>query len=375
MLENRLRLARELLKDTGSIFVRCDYNGNWIVRPIMNEIFGEENFRNEITIAKSKEFYKTMTHINKFSEETESLFFFSKTNNLVFNLIYKSKEEPSKYEPFLPVDDKNYQDFRIINGEEYPSPKGRKWGVKQEDIERLIKERRLVYEKGKWYLITYMEPFKNAWIDYQGYSRTWNFPTENSEILLKRVIESTSNEGDLVMDFFLGSGTATAVAHKLKRKWIGIEMGKHFYDVVLPRMKKVLAYDKSGISEEKDVKEKYNKNNAGGFFKYYELEQYEEILRNVEYSEESNKEFYEKMIENLKDVKFSELNPFLLDKRLAKVVKENGEIIEVDLKELYPDKEADLIESMANVLGKSWKDVKDIKEEEKLEFYRRILLW
>jgi adenine-specific DNA-methyltransferase len=109
------------------------------------------------------------------------------------------------------------------------------------------------------------------------------FRTENSEILLKRVIESTSNEGDLVMDFFLGSGTTTAVAHKLKRKWIGVEMGEHFYSIVLPRMKKVLAYDKSGISKEKDVKEKYNENNAGGFFKYYELEQYEETLANTVY--------------------------------------------------------------------------------------------
>ncbi|MGC8844206.1 MAG: DNA methyltransferase, partial [bacterium] len=160
------------------------------------------------------------------------------------------------------------------------------WGVKQEDIERLIKEGRLVYEKGKWYLITYMEPLKDVWIDYQGYSRMWNFPTENSEILLKRVIESTSNEGDLVMDFFLGSGTTTAVAHKLKRKWIGIEMGEHFYSVVLPRMKKVLAYDKSGISKEEDVKEKYNEKTAGGFFKYHTLEQYEDALENIEFEEQ-----------------------------------------------------------------------------------------
>ena len=94
---------------------------------------------------------------------------------------------------------------------------------------------------------------------------------------MKRVIESTSNENDLVMDFFLGSGTTTAVAHKLKRKWLGVEMGEHFCDVILPRMKKVLAYDKRGISKEKDVKENYNPQNAGGFFKYYELEQYENI--------------------------------------------------------------------------------------------------
>ncbi len=123
------------------------------------------------------------------------------------------------------------------------------------------------------------------WTDIPGYSSNWDFHTENSEILLKRVIESTSNEGDLVMDFFLGSGTTTAVAHKLKRKWIGIEMGEHFYTVVLPRMKRVLAYDKSGISKEKDVKEKYNEKTAGGFFKYHILEQYEDALDNIELKE------------------------------------------------------------------------------------------
>jgi len=67
------------------------------------------------------------------------------------------------------------------------------------------------------------------------------------------------------MDFFLGSGTTTAVAHKLGRKWIGVEMGEHFWTVVLPRMKKVLAYDKSGISKEQDVKETYNEKLLVGF--------------------------------------------------------------------------------------------------------------
>jgi len=61
------------------------------------------------------------------------------------------------------------------------------------------------------------------WTDVPGYSFVTDFSTENSEIILKRVIESSSNKGDLVMDFFLGSGTTTAVAHKLGRKWIGVE--------------------------------------------------------------------------------------------------------------------------------------------------------
>jgi len=73
---------------------------------------------------------------------------------------------------------------------------------------------------------------------------------------------------------------------------MGIEMGEHFYTVILPRMKKVLFYDKSGISKEKDVKEKYNPKMAGGFFKYHTLEQYEDALENIEF-EETQKDLLE----------------------------------------------------------------------------------
>ena len=135
------------------------------------------------------------------------------------------------------------------------------------------------------YIQTEETPADSLWIDLKGYVFGSTFPTENPEELIKRVIDATSKENDIVMDFFLGSGTTTAVAHKLKRKWIGIEMGEHFYTIVLPRMKKVLAYDKGGISKEKDVKEKFNEDKAGGFFKYYELEQYEDTLRKTKYQD------------------------------------------------------------------------------------------
>jgi len=78
------------------------------------------------------------------------------------------------------------------------------------------------------------------------------------------------------MDFFLGSGTTTAVAHKMKRKWIGMEMGEHFYTYVLPRMKRVLAGERSGISRKVGWQ-------GGGFFKYCELEQFEDVLSKAEY--------------------------------------------------------------------------------------------
>ena len=119
------------------------------------------------------------------------------------------------------------------------------------------------------------------WTDIPGYTSTHKFSAENSEILLKRVIECSSMPNDLVMDFFLGSGTTIAVAHKLGRKWIGVEMDDQFETVVLPRMKRVLAYQDKGISKLPDVKDNYSKNSAGGCFKYYGLEQYEQTLSNV----------------------------------------------------------------------------------------------
>ncbi len=109
------------------------------------------------------------------------------------------------------------------------------------------------------------------------------------------------------MDFFLGSGATTAVAHKLRRKYIGVEIGEHFENFyvgkkysqklkkyipvkkigVLGRMKKVLFYDPSGISKEKNIKEKYNEKTAGGFFKYHTLEQYEDALENIEFEKQN----------------------------------------------------------------------------------------
>jgi len=295
ILENRLRLAKDLLSDKGSIFVRCDYNGNWLVRPLMNEIFGKENFRNEIGINRTK---KIFTGVKGYNVATDNLFFYTKREEFKFCAQYKQRYQEQKWLNMHSPGERRPPE-RIIFGKLLYPPKGRHWTFIQETIDKMIEEGRIrIKEDAEYidlkgnkvkgmpqYLTGEEELLDSNWTDIPGYSQTQGFPTENSEILLKRVIESTSNEGDLIMDFFLGSGTTTAVAHKLKRKWIGIEMGEHFWTVVLPRMKKVLAYDKSGISKEKDVKEKYNEKTAGGFFKYQTLEQYEDTLDNIELKE------------------------------------------------------------------------------------------
>ncbi len=370
MLENRLKLAKDFLKDTGSIFVRCDYNGNWIVRPLMNEIFGKENFRNEIVLRKGKR--TESKERNKFENDIEYLILYA-INKEKFLLLIPIKEKlQEKLEwttMFFPGE--RGDPYRVFFGIKIKAPKNTHWQFNQERIDEEIKKGniRIICNNCGYihqenikiskcpkcgnlnFRSEYMRkevPVNNDWTDIISYtyvvSKSTGFPTENSEILLKRVIESSSNEGDLVMDFFLGSGTTIATAHKLKRKWIGIEMGEHFYNVILPRMKKVLSYDKSGISKEKDVKEKYNEKTAGGFFKYYELEQYEDTLRRVKYEDAdlfSNpyQDIYNQYI-FMRDLKM--LHALEIDYDNNKV--------NIDLSKLYQN--IDIPETLSNLLGR-----------------------
>jgi len=365
LLENRLRFAKNILNPKGSIFVRCDYNGNMYVRLLMNEIFREENFRNEIIINR---FQKSS---EAFTTTTESLFLYSLTELFKLNQLQKQREciychkiLESKWQWAHSAGASKIPKYFVVDDEKvllYP-PKDRHWTNSQEKIDKLTKEERIKINKSLSYInsrgekINYIPEklqdsnviIDNNWSDLPGYEfgvfTAEKFSTQNSEILLKRVVESTSNENDLVMDFFLGSGTTTAVAHKLKRKWLGIEMGEHFYDVIIPRMKKVLAYDKRGISKEKDVKEKYNPQNAGGFFKYYELEQYEDTLRKVKY--EDSTLFDNPYIDPYNQYVFMRdskmLNALDIDYKNNKV--------KVDLSKLY--KNIDIPETLSNLLGK-----------------------
>ena len=357
MLENRLRLAKDWLSERGSIFVRCDYNGNWIARPLLNQIFGDESFTNEIQINRSK-IAREGESLNRFATATDSIFYYRASEKSVFNSIFKERGRESNWIGMhSPYQYKSNIERIILDRVWYP-PKGRHWSFTQEKIGRLEKEGRIRINPDRIYIDVFgnevkgmpeylessMAPCDSNWTDIPGYSQTQGFPTENSEILLKRVIESTSNRDHLVMDFFLGSGTTTAVAHKLGRKWIGVEMGEHFYTVVLPRMKKVLAYDKSGISKEKDVKDKYNKNAAGGFFKYYELEQYEDTLRRVKYEDSD-------LFDNPYEDPYNQY-VFMRDLKMLESLEIDYEHnkVKVDLSRLYSN--IDIPETLSNLLGK-----------------------
>jgi len=354
LLENRLQLAKDLLNEKGSIFVRCDYNGNWIVRPLMNEIFGDENFRNEMILKRTSGLPKR--ELLNMEVETEYLIYYAKNaEKLLFNQLWVDREP--QWMPVMIKYNRGGPTGKpiVIEGKVYPPPKGYSWAIGGEIAERIYKEGRLKIMDGKPYVLIDKKTIGTNWTDIPGYvsPSKWEFSTENHERLLKRVIETSSNTYDLVLDFFLGSGTTTAVAHKLKRKWLGIEVGEHFYTVVLPRMKKVLAYDKSGISKEKDVKEKYNENNAGGFFKYFEVEQYEDTLRKAKYEDSDlfsipGESPYEQYI-------------FLKDKKLldALEIDYKNNKVKVNLSKIYPN--IDIAETISNLKGK-W--IKRITEDE-----------
>ncbi|MEM1782776.1 MAG: site-specific DNA-methyltransferase, partial [Nanopusillaceae archaeon] len=384
MLENRLKLARELLKDTGSIFVRCDYNGNWIVRAIMNEIFGKENFRNEIVVKRGSPkagLFEQFEKLKSIGVTYDNLYLFSKNPEARWGGFTKVLGEKRRgyWTSFKKIYDRPTMRYEI---EGITLEKGQ-WMWNKERAYKAVENYKKYLEISKktgetleeyWErtgrvlefvrrhndTIQYWVPPKenilldNNWLDIPGYSSGWGFKTENSEILLKRIIESTSNEGDLIMDFFLGSGTTIAVAHKLKRKWIGIEMGEHFYRFetnkgpsgVLVRMKEVLAgkgnHEPCGIS--KEVKWQ-----GGGFFKYFEVEQFEQTLRKVKYSSDNpfltpGEDAYNQYI-------------FMKDQKLLEALeidyKENK--VKVNLSKLYGN--IDIAETLSCLLGKMIKRI------------------
>lgn len=314
MMYDRLEFGKKLLKKDGSIYVRIDYHGNFYVRMLMNEIFGEGNFRNEIVVSRIS---KQDTRVRRFNTATDSLYFFSKSDNFFFKLLFKRLAK-AKSERWHAMDSQGQGQPLYIFGCLLEPPKGRHWTYGQENIKQMELEGRIrlrckncgyIHTSGIWkecpncknqtnvkveYSLapTEKKQIDSNWTEISGYTSNWDFPTENSEVLLKRVIESTSNEGDLVMDFFLGSGTTAAVAHKLGRKWIGVEMGDYFDNIPLKRMKAVLAGEQSGIS--KDVVWK-----GGGFFKYHYVEQYEDALNSIVFREKDKT--IQETLESFKD--------------------------------------------------------------------------
>ena len=285
LLRDRIQLHKMLLKDNGSSFHRCDVNGNYISRALLDDLFNG-CFNNELVIKKANQ---QGAVLSRFNPSTESLFFHTKSIDNFFNPLFKKRDKEVKWINMHSPKENTHSHTTIINGIEFIAPKNRHWTFSQKRVEELIlKDRLRIDEKIEYidvygqkqkgmpqYLTSNEEIIDSNWSDIPGYSSTTGFSTENSEKLLERVISCSSNENDWVLDYFMGSGTTQSVAYKLKRKFIGIEMGKYFYTFPLVRLKQNLFGKKSGISNELLEIPK------GGIIKYHDLESYEDVLNNL----------------------------------------------------------------------------------------------
>ncbi len=242
MIYERLTLIKELLSDTGSIYVHLDWRMTHYVRLILDDVFSSDRFENEIIWQRS------LPHGNvdyKFGSAHDSIQRYSKTADFKWNPQYSPHRE-EYLRDFYRFSEQNGRRYRLISCIN-PNPNRpnltyewngvtRVWKFSKERMKRMHDEGLLVYSKTgmpsyKGYLDEMKGvPMQDLWIDISplmGSSREWiEYPTQKPEALLERIIRASSNEGDLVADFFCGSGTTGAVAERLGRRWIMCDLGR-----------------------------------------------------------------------------------------------------------------------------------------------------
>ena len=326
LLYDRVNITKDLLSNTGVIGIRSDYHGDYYVRALMNNIFGLENFRNQNAINRIFK-NKTNVDVKTLSYSFDYLTIYSKNDQFVYNNpVVKLEKEREAYWRHM-NDSEGQGSSKVFFGLELDPPIGKHFKYSQEKIDEKINigELRLdcrdckhLHYEGQInscpscgstnmnpkYLVksTDEKVLGTNWTDISGYSNTTGFSTENAEILLKRYIDITSKQGDIILDYFVGSGTTISVSHKLNRKWIGIEMGKYFNEYPLVRMKRVLNNSHKGISKEVNWK-------GGGIFVYQVLESYEDVLNNLAF----NPKYSESILQFDSDAQQEYLISYLLD--------------------------------------------------------------
>ena len=346
LMNDRLKFAPTMLKENGSMWLHLDENANVYGKKLI------ENYFNDIT--------EIIFDTNATKDEEADLFgykSFGDNFQLKHQTLYYARNEESYKFNKLWKPNRNMTQLNIGWLDLISVPKDGKKAKKIKDnnyyIEKWI-DGSLVFEE-----IDISDekifPVGDIWNDIFSFtqsemrvSESFSFTSsQKPENLLRRIIQSSTNQGDLVLDYFLGIGTTIAVAHKLNRKWIGIEMGDHISDWyfdgeeeklgVKGRMKYVLYGDQS-ISKlnrrphlSKDIDWR-----GGGIFKYYSLEQYEETLKNSSYIQIN--------LEQTKNINYL----FNASEKMTNLISVDGDNIIFDMDKL---EEIDLPETIALLKG------------------------
>lgn len=256
MLAPRLHLMRELLSSKGCIYVHCDWHVNSSIRLILDEVFGESQFRNEVVWQKTR---VSKSQSRNFGNVHDTLFHYSKNDSFTFSpqhLPHDESYQDSHYSQVEARTGRRYGlwDFtqagrgepRRFGSTVLAPPKGKHWIWSQDRIDQGMKDDRIVFTaSGMPRLKRYLDDSKgrqvsDIWTDVFDVNavaeeRT-GYATQKPEALLQRVLNASSEPGSLVVDFFCGSGTTLAVAEKLGRRWIGCDLGRWGTHVTRKRM-------------------------------------------------------------------------------------------------------------------------------------------
>ena len=223
MIYERLVLMRDLLAEEGSIYVHCDWRVQGYLRNILDEIFGVDYFQNEI-IWKRTSPSSSKARAKKYSADHDTLHYYTKSKNYTFNKTFGEYPEAEIDKRFRQYDERGrFKDAELAT-------------YSEATLTRLKDENKLIITSGgKYRYKIYLDEIEGVLIDTlwtdispvnsQALQDT-GYATQKPEALLERIIKASSNQGDLIADFFCGSGTTAAVAEKFGRKWIATDLGK-----------------------------------------------------------------------------------------------------------------------------------------------------
>lgn len=284
----RFILLRELLSDNGTIFIHCDWHKSHHIRCLLDDVFGPENYRNEIIWQKT---LSRKTQSGQFGNMHDTILFYSKSSETTFNTIYEERDKETTEKRFPYVDEKTGKRYVLDNftqagqgqpryfGEEYGvlfPPAGKHWIWSQERIEEGLKKGLIRFTSGRMPRLVRYETeglfAGDIWTSpdlmlHSQSSEDIGYPTQKPEKLIERIIKASSNPGDLVFDCFMGSGTTQAVSMKLGRKFIGADINLGSVQIVTKRLLKIMKESDDGslLTDKTTGFEVYNVNNYDFF--------------------------------------------------------------------------------------------------------------
>ncbi|MDO4755191.1 MAG: site-specific DNA-methyltransferase [Parabacteroides sp.] len=288
LMKPRLSLLKKLLTEDGFIFVQIDDNEQAYLKVLMDEIFGRACYVNTIVWKRRG---GSANPSNKLNNVTDYILWYANTPNTnIYPVFSKDDDNTKKYieERFRFVDENGRRYMKSPIQSPNPRPnlmyeyKGYRvptkgWSISREVMEKWDAEGRLAFPDDKKktinrkiFLDEYQgQPISSLWTDIfvinPMSSERVDFDGQKPEALIQRILLLSTKPGDLVLDSFLGSGTTAATAHKMGRRWIGVELGNHAYTHCKTRLDKVVSgEDQSGISESVNWQ-------GGGGYKFYEL--------------------------------------------------------------------------------------------------------